>query len=230
MEVDQFNWHRDGPKPSLTARILYDDETLYLHFHVEDHRISSQVTELNGPTYLDSSVELFADPNPNEDSRYFNFEANCCGYFKLAWQEEDWQERDIGRDLVSMRVAEQIRVETSVEGSTREPRDDDTGWWLAAAIPFSVLRSLTGVDVGPTPVLSGEETCIGVVFPPMNKKRRGIPCRQRNRRTIHRSISVDSDSIDGCIFMRFPFGTMSATQLTNSVHGPSTYGYFSITS
>ncbi|GAA0237424.1 carbohydrate-binding family 9-like protein [Haladaptatus pallidirubidus] len=151
IEVDQFNWHRDGPKPSLTARILYDDETLYLHFHVEDHRISSQVTELNGPTYLDSSVELFADPNPNEDSRYFNFEANCCGYFKLAWQEEDWQERDIGRDLVSMRVAEQIRVETSVEGSTREPRDDDTGWWLAAAIPFSVLRSLTGVDVGPTP-------------------------------------------------------------------------------
>ncbi|WP_266082985.1 carbohydrate-binding family 9-like protein [Haladaptatus caseinilyticus] len=149
--VDQFNWYRNGPKPSLTARTLYDDEALYLHFQVEDHHISSQVTALNGPTFQDSSVELFADPNPDEDSRYFNFEANCCGYFKLAWQEEGWQERGIGRDLVSASSAERIRVETSIEGSTHEPRDDDTGWWLAAAIPFSVLRSLTGVDIDPNP-------------------------------------------------------------------------------
>ncbi|WP_231187877.1 carbohydrate-binding family 9-like protein [Haladaptatus sp. DYF46] len=149
IDVDQFNWHRDGPKPSLTARILYDDDALYLQFHVEDHNISSLVTDLNGPTYRDSSVELFADPNPNEDSRYFNFEANCCGYFKLAWQEKGWQERDIGRDLVSASVAERVRVETSIEGPTREPRDDDEGWWLAAALPFSVLRSLTGIDIDP---------------------------------------------------------------------------------
>jgi hypothetical protein len=147
--VDRFNWHDGGPKPETTARLLYDDEALSLQFQVEDYDISSTVTELNGPTYADSSVELFADPNPDADSHYFNFEANCCGYFKLAWQEKDWEERGIGRDLVPADLADAIRVETSIDADTREPQPDDDGWWLAATIPFETLASFTGVDIAP---------------------------------------------------------------------------------
>lgn len=151
LDVDRFNWHDGGPKPRTTAWLLYDEDALYARFDVEDNNISAAVTELNGPTFRDSSVELFADPNPEADSRYVNFEANCCGVFKLAWQEEGWQERGIGRDLIPAALAEGIRVETSVDGPTREPRPDDEGWWLAAAIPFSVLREFTGVAVDPEP-------------------------------------------------------------------------------
>lgn len=149
--VDRFNWHDDGPKPATTAWLLYDDDALYAQFDVEDHNISSAVTELNGPTFRDSSVELFADldPDADGDTRYFNFEANCCGFFKLAWQREGWQERGLGRDLISPELAEEIRVETSVDGPTRGPRESDRGWWLAAAIPFSVFGEFTGVDVDP---------------------------------------------------------------------------------
>ncbi|WP_254274506.1 carbohydrate-binding family 9-like protein [Haloarcula marina] len=165
LAVDQFNWHNSGPKPLTTARLLYDDEALYAQFQVEDEHITSVVTELNGPTFEDSSVELFADPRPNTDSntsgdeggggdadqrsRYFNFEANCCGVFKLAWQEEDWQKRAIGRDLISPELADQIDVATSVDGPTREARPTDDGWWLAARIPFVALSGLTGVDINP---------------------------------------------------------------------------------
>lgn len=151
LDVNRFNWHDGGPKLRTTAWLLYDEDAIYARFDVEDHDISSTVTELNGPTFRDSSVELFADPNPGVDSRYFNFEANCCGFFKLAWQEEGWQERGIDRDLIPGDLAERIRVETSVEGPTREPRSDDEGWWLAAAIPFPVLREFTGVAVDPEP-------------------------------------------------------------------------------
>jgi hypothetical protein len=151
LDVDRFNWYDGGPKPRTTAWLLYDEDYLYARFDVADNDISSAVTELNGPTFQDSSVELFADPNPGADSRYFNFEANCCGVFKLAWQEEGWQERGIGRELISAELAEEIRVETSVEGPTREPLPDDEGWWLTAAIPFSVLCEFTGAAIEPEP-------------------------------------------------------------------------------
>lgn len=148
--IDEFSWHESGPKPLTTGRALYDDRAVYLQYHVEDRDITAEVTDLNGPTYRDSSVEFFADPNPEDDSMYFNFEPNCCGQFKLAWQERDWEERGIGRDLVSPEVADRIDVETSVPGPTKESHPDDEEWWLAAAIPFDVLSELTGLEIGPT--------------------------------------------------------------------------------
>lgn len=155
--IDEFSWHETGPKPRTTGRICYDDEAIYLQFFVEDRDITASVTELNGPTFEDSSVEFFADPTPEADSMYFNFEPNCCGQFKLAWQEADWQERGIDRDLISADLASRISVRTSVPGPTTAADDsddtddsDDDGWWLAAAIPFGVLSELTGREIAPT--------------------------------------------------------------------------------
>lgn len=150
--IDEFSWHEGGSKPLTTGRALYDDEAVYLQFFVEDHEITAEVTELNGPTFQDSSVEFFADPTSDDDSNsmYFNFEPNCCGQFKLAWQERDWQEQGIGRDLISAELASRIDVRTPIPGPTTEASATDDGWWLAAAIPFDVLSELTGRKIAPT--------------------------------------------------------------------------------
>lgn len=147
--LDEFAWHDGGPKPLTTGRALYDSEALYLRFDVTDHEIHAEVTELNGPTFEDSSVEFFARPAP-ASGKYLNFEANCCGQFKLGWQEPDYAARGVGRDLVSPALAERITVETSEEGPTRDPRPDDASWWLAARLPFDALSSFTGHDVAPS--------------------------------------------------------------------------------
>lgn len=151
LPIDQFSWSEGGFRPATTVWLLYDDEALYFRTWAEDRAISSRVTEHNGPTFEDSSVELFADPTPGEDSFYFNFEVNCCGFFKLAWQADDPAEQTGDRDMVPPDLAEEVRVGTTVEGPTREPRPGDESWELRAAIPFAVLEALTGVgmDVGP---------------------------------------------------------------------------------
>ncbi|OVE86415.1 carbohydrate-binding family 9-like protein [Natronolimnobius baerhuensis] len=150
LALEEFTWHDgDEPKPATTARLCYDEAALYAQFQVDDTEITASVTELNGPTFEDSSVELFADPTPGEDSRYFNFEPNCCGQFKLAWQETDWEERGIGRELIMPDVAEQVDVRTSVSGSTKASAPDDESWWLAARIPFAVLSDVTGLEIAP---------------------------------------------------------------------------------
>lgn len=147
--IGEFSWHEGGPKPLTTGRACYDDGAIYLQLSVKDDDITASVTELNGPTFEDSSVEFFADPNPDEDSLYFNFEPNCCGQFKLAWQEAGWQERRIDRDLISPELADRISVRTSVPGPTADGDFDVDGWWLAAAIPFDVLSELTGREIAP---------------------------------------------------------------------------------
>lgn len=143
--IEEFSWHEGGPKPATRGHVLYDEDALYLQFFAEDEEIHAETTELNGPTYRDSSVEFFAAPG---GEKYFNFEANCCGQFKLAWQEPGWQDHG-QRDLVSPELASRIDVRTSIPGPTKEPGPGDDGWWLAAAIPFSVLSELTGREIAP---------------------------------------------------------------------------------
>ncbi|WP_101295879.1 carbohydrate-binding family 9-like protein [Halegenticoccus soli] len=147
--LNEFNWYESGPQLEATARALYDAEALYLLFHVEDQSISASVTELNGPTFEDSCVEFFATPASRHPNHYLNFEANCCGTFKLAWQKRGWQVRGLDRDLVTPSLAADVRVAASEPGPTRQPTADDESWWLAAEIPFAVLRALTGLPFTP---------------------------------------------------------------------------------
>ncbi|QLG28844.1 carbohydrate-binding family 9-like protein [Halorarum halophilum] len=146
-EIDRFSWSDDGDGPGTVVRALHDEDALFLQFQVEDREMRAEVTELNGPTFEDSSVEFFATPGPDAEGKYLNFEANCCGTFKLGWQEPAWRERGVGRDLVSPMLAGEIDVETSVPGPTRTPSEDDNGWWLAVRIPEATLQSFTGRPV-----------------------------------------------------------------------------------
>lgn len=147
--IDEFNWYESGPRPVTTGRVLYDEDALYLRFTVEDPDITANVTTLNGPTYRDSSVEFFADPTPDADSKYFNFEPNCVGAFKLAWQEDGWEERGVGRDLVTPDLADEVTVVTSIPSVEVAAATDEQEWILAAELPFDVLSALTGVDCRP---------------------------------------------------------------------------------
>lgn len=149
--VDSFTWSEGEPGPKTVVRGLHDGEALSLQFHAEDDEIAAAVTELNGPTFRDSSVEFFANPVPDDRDMYFNFEVNCCGTFKLAWQEYDWRAKGIGRDEISSSLAEEIDVETSVPGPTKEPRPDDESWWVAVRLPVSTLAAFTGCDVSVGP-------------------------------------------------------------------------------
>jgi len=61
--------------------MLYNDETLYLHYTVVDRHSYARTTTLNGPVWEDSCVEFFANPRPADRAEYVNFEANCVGTF-----------------------------------------------------------------------------------------------------------------------------------------------------
>jgi len=142
--IDLFPWYKEGKKQATTVRLLYDDTAIYALFVCDDSHIFSKTTELNGPVCTDSCVEFFATIDPEKGPGYFNFEANCCGMFHLGWGPER-----ADRKLIEPELAKRIKVATSVPAATKEESADDSGWWLAAAIPFDVIAQMSGEAVQP---------------------------------------------------------------------------------
>jgi hypothetical protein len=123
-----------------TAQLLYDECALYVQYRVTDGHQRASATELNGPVWKDSCVELFADPAPDDRASYLNFEANCAGQFLLGVGPGRADRR-----LASPALADAVRVETSVEGPRKEPDPaTDEAWWLAVALPFDALEAFAG--------------------------------------------------------------------------------------
>lgn len=77
--IDIKNRMGDKPifTPNVKAKMMYDDENLYVIFHVDDRYVRCLITDYNGAVYEEPAVEFFFSPDPEFPDRYFNLEINC---------------------------------------------------------------------------------------------------------------------------------------------------------
>jgi hypothetical protein len=127
----QFPWWQEGRKEQTVARLLWDDQFLYVAYRCEDAHISAEHTERDSPVYRDDCVELFTSPNPDQLLKYFNIEMNVRGAFLDQYRtngpgqpdQPDWN-------------ATGVRIATTIDGTLNDDTDTDRSWVLEAAIPF----------------------------------------------------------------------------------------------
>src|SRR5256885_11039017 len=75
-----FPWDaQTGAKQKTVARLLWDDNNLYVSYECEDADIVSSHTEHDDPTYLDDAVEIFINPMPSQTGIYYGLEMNARG-------------------------------------------------------------------------------------------------------------------------------------------------------
>src|SRR5689334_2081085 len=73
----RFPWEQQtGAKQKTTARLLWNDEYLYLGYECADRDIVALYTQHDDPTYKDDAVELFLNPDPTQDW-YYGMEMNA---------------------------------------------------------------------------------------------------------------------------------------------------------
>ena len=73
-----FPWEaQTGAKQKTTARLLWDDDFLYVTYECADTDIVAQYTERDDPTYKDDTVEIFINPKPTQTGIYFGLEMNA---------------------------------------------------------------------------------------------------------------------------------------------------------
>ena len=68
-------------RPETQAKLLYDDENLYILYQVHDQYVRGEIKEDQGMVCSDSCVELFLQPV--KGGKYYNFECNCIGSLLL---------------------------------------------------------------------------------------------------------------------------------------------------
>jgi len=86
LELTHFMGKRPTHFPHTQAKLLYDDDAIYVIFRVEDRYVRAVAEKHQGPVYLDSCVEFFFAPADNVEKAYFNLEMNCGGTMLLHYQ------------------------------------------------------------------------------------------------------------------------------------------------
>jgi hypothetical protein len=155
-----FNWWTKGEKEKTEARLLWDNENLYVGFYCHDKYISATVTERHGPVSRDDCVEVFISPNPGPPYRadaaaaaepkkrtnYYGFELNVIGTM-LNFIRADWWTG--GRNW----EPDGVRYRTSHHGlPVKEDSAEDNHWLLEIAIPFRNFAR----DAAHTPPVDGD--------------------------------------------------------------------------
>ena len=131
-----FPWEfQTGAKQKTTARLLWDDDYLYVGYECQDTDIVALRTERDEPTYLDDAVEFFVNPKPSQTTVYFGLEMNARGVLydylmvdsKYAFKRFNMQG---------------VLLASFIRGTLNARGDEDQGWSLEVAIPWANFEEL----------------------------------------------------------------------------------------
>ena len=134
-----FPWWKNGKQEQTIARMLWDDQFMYIAYECSDAWISAVQTVQDSRVYQDDCVELFTAPNPKRPLNYFNFEMNVNGAI-LDQHHPDGPGKVNGANWNT----QGLLIATTVDGTLNDDTDVDRGWILEVAIPFINFTPVTG--------------------------------------------------------------------------------------
>lgn len=134
-EIPQF-------RPVTHAKMMYDNDNIYVIFQVKDRYVRCTTNEINGPVWEDSAVEFFFAPDSKMPERYFNLETNCGGtplfHYNLIPRKES--KRADPDDIKRIEIAHSLPQLINPEMT------DPVTWTLEYRIPFSLLEKYSEVS------------------------------------------------------------------------------------
>jgi hypothetical protein len=131
----QFPWNQQtGAKQRTIARLLWDDNYLYVGYDCEDSDVVAHYTERDDPTYKDDAVEIFINPDPTQTYYYgmeMNARATLFDYFYA-----------FPKLLLKRLNFSGVQLATKIRGTLNQTGDHDQGWSLEVAVPWANFEEL----------------------------------------------------------------------------------------
>ncbi len=140
LTVENFHTSSTLTRPKAQARVLFDDDAIYVIWRVEDTHVTSVINEYNGPVSRDSCVEFFFEPHP---ARYFNIEINAGGTL-LFRHNQTQPDGSYKREVVNEVIARDIVISHSLPPVIAPPIESNVTWFIAYKVPFDMLEKLAG--------------------------------------------------------------------------------------
>lgn len=144
LPVDCFRPEGGRNLPRTQCKLLYDAQTLFGIFRVEDQFVRCIHTGFQADVWKDSCVEIFIQPRSG--SGYFNFEFNCGGALLASYvtNPERIDGRLQGFTPLTMEDDRQIRRYASLPPVVEPEIQTPCTWYLEFSIPLGILEKYAG--------------------------------------------------------------------------------------
>lgn len=146
LQLNNYMGDKPGHRPDVHTKVAYDENAVYVIFHVDDQFVRCVVDEYQGPVYTDSCVEFFFVPSGDISNGYFNLEVNCGGTALFHFQNE----RGVDRVRIPEAAFKKIELAASMPRIVDPEITDPVIWTIEYRIPFDILAQFTTV-IQPAP-------------------------------------------------------------------------------
>ena len=126
-----FPWWKQGKKERTCAKLLWDDEFLYIGVICEDAHITARHTERDGKIAEDDCFEIMLAPDADKPNVYFNIEFNVLGGII-----DNFRPDGPAKPRPTKWDAEGVRIAGTYAGTLNDDRDTDQFWQVEVAIPL----------------------------------------------------------------------------------------------
>ncbi|MBS2211219.1 carbohydrate-binding family 9-like protein [Carboxylicivirga mesophila] len=138
--VDIEGDKKPAPALSTRAKMLWDDEYLYIGAYLEEPHLCASLTERDAVIFYDNDFEVFIDPN-GDTHGYYEFEMNA---FNTVWDLLLVKPYRDGGPPINNWDINGLKSAISLKGTINQPDDIDEGWFIELAFPLNVLREYCG--------------------------------------------------------------------------------------
>ncbi len=126
-----FTWYKSGRKEQTVAKLLWDDEYLYVGHICQDAHLTARHTEHDGPIPQDDCFEIIIVPNPERPTFYYNIEWNVIGGYVDGHRPDGANAPREPWDV------EGLEMRATFQGTPNDDTDTDQWWAVEVAIPLA---------------------------------------------------------------------------------------------
>ena len=133
--VDIQDGNRPKPRFRTRAKLLWDDDYLYIAAELEEPHVWATLTQHDSVIFEDPDFEVFIDPT-GDTQPYYEFEMNALNTGWDLMLNKPYQ--DMGRANDAWEIPG-LKTAVHVKGTLNNPADTDEGWTVEIAFPWKVL-------------------------------------------------------------------------------------------
>ena len=124
------------PRKRTRAKMLWDAQNLYIAAELMETHLQGTLTEHDAVIFQDNDFEVFIDPN-GDNHQYVEFEMNALN---TTWDLLlDRPYKDGGKADNSWEF-DGLKSAVHLDGTLNDPSDQDKGWTIEIAIPWTAFR------------------------------------------------------------------------------------------
>ena len=136
-----------SPYLKTRAKLLWDDQYLYIAAYLEEPQIWAKLKKRDAVIYYDDDFEVFIDPD-GDGHNYLELEMNALNTFWDLLVLYPYY-IDKKRNYMFHWNCDSIRTAVHIEGTLNNPSDIDAYWSVELAIPLGIFKDFSNTHYKP---------------------------------------------------------------------------------